>query len=139
MNLICTHGTCPSNPGTGSWGYVIVIDGEVVSEGSGYEPKSTSNRIELISIIRGLEDYVNRSTDKYVTVQSNSINIVNAFNKDWIRRWKQKGWMTRNKTPVAGVELWDQLLAIIRDLRVTWEKADESIWNKRAEFLTLGD
>lgn len=135
MNLICTYGICPKNPGMGSWGYVIVIDGETVCECLGAELKTTSNRIELMSIIRGISGYINISEDKYVTVQSNSVNVVNAFNKDWVRRWRQKGWITREKTPVAAVELWDQLLSFTKDLRVTWEKADKSAWNKRAEFL----
>ena len=51
---IFTDGSSRGNPGPGGWATIISFDDRVVELG-GYEKLTTNNRMELFSVIRGLE------------------------------------------------------------------------------------
>lgn len=51
-----SDGSCRLNPGgPGTWAFVVVDGREVVHEASGYDPETTSNRMEMMALIRGEE------------------------------------------------------------------------------------
>ena len=51
---IYTDGACRGNPGHGGWGTILVY-GKYEKELSGGEKLTTNNRMELLSVIKGIE------------------------------------------------------------------------------------
>ncbi len=101
--------------GPGGYG-VILRYGEHEKELSGFEPASTSQRMELIAAIRGLEALKSTMT---VKVFSDSQYLVRGMS-EWMDGWLRNG---RLETPdaLANQDLWQQLLALSRQHEVTWE------------------
>ncbi len=52
---IYTDGACVPNPGTGGWGFVAIDGNGVLYEATGTENDATSNRMEMIAVIKALE------------------------------------------------------------------------------------
>ena len=113
-----TDGACSGNPGPGGWAYVLRVDG-TETENSGGEAQSTNNRMELLSVIRGLQA-LTEPTD--VMVHLDSSYVMNAFEKNWIRGWQRNGWKNSAKKPVANRELWLELIAETERHRVKFTK-----------------
>lgn len=104
-----TDGACSGNPGPGGWGYVLRHPGtgkEV--EGSGAEPATTNNRMELQAVIEGL-----RVLKKPARVELwTDSQYVGKGVSEWMKGWKRNNWMRKagNKMePVKNVELWQEL------------------------------
>ena len=49
-----TDGSATTADKPGGWGYVVLINGAKVTEGSGYMPNATNNDAELEAVIHGL-------------------------------------------------------------------------------------
>ena len=83
---------------------------------SGFEPISTSQRMELIAAIRGLEALHNPSR---VHVFSDSQYLVRGMN-EWLAGWIRND---RLNTPdgLANQDLWKQLAALADKHKVQWE------------------
>ncbi len=109
---IYTDGAARGNPdGPGGYGTVLeYVDpkGELHTKeiSQGYQ-KTTNNRMELMSVIAGLEA-LNRPCD--VEIYSDSQYVVNAFNQNWIGGWIKKGWKRGKNEPVKNTDLWKRLL-----------------------------
>lgn len=101
--------------GPGGYG-VILRYGEHEKELSGFEPATTSQRMELLAAIRGLEAL---NTPKTVRLFSDSQYLVKGMNR-WIHGWNRNG---RLDTPdaLANQDLWQQLAALSRHHQVSWE------------------
>jgi len=101
--------------GPGGYG-VILRHGENEKELSGFEPVATSQRMELIAAIRGLEALNNRRT---VRVFSDSQYLVRGM-REWLSGWIRNG---RLDTPdaLANQDLWQQLAALSQQHAVSWE------------------
>ena len=101
--------------GPGGYG-VILRYGEHEKELSGFEPASTSQRMELIAAIRGLEALNNRSR---VRVYSDSQYLVRGMS-EWLSGWIRSG---RLETPEAlkNQDLWQRLALLSGRHEVTWE------------------
>src|SRR5437868_13046383 len=110
-----TDGACSGNPGPGGWAFILrhPASGKEM-EHSGGEPMTTNNKMELLSVIRGLEALKRRSqvelfTDSEYVRQGLSV---------WMPKWKANGW--RRKTgpgaksgEVKNLELWQELDLLI--------------------------
>ncbi|MDT8444529.1 MAG: ribonuclease HI, partial [Desulfuromonadales bacterium] len=101
--------------GPGGYG-VILRYGEHERELSGFEPVSTSQRMELLAAIRGLEALNNPSR---VRVLSDSQYLVRGMSQ-WIHSWIRND---RLNTPdaLANQDLWKQLVSLSGKHEVTWE------------------
>ena len=113
---IYTDGACRGNPGKGGWGAVLVADGRE-KELSGGEPLTTNNRMELIGAITALEAL------KYpceVTLTSDSKYLTDAINKGWLDSWQSRGWRKADKSEVLNVDLWQQLIPLLKTHKVTF-------------------
>jgi ribonuclease HI len=101
--------------GPGGYG-VILRYGEHEKELSGFEPATTSQRMELLAAIRGLEALNNPRT---VRLFSDSQYLVKGMNS-WVHGWIRNG---RLDTPgaLANQDLWQQLVALSRHHQVCWE------------------
>ncbi len=101
--------------GPGGYG-VILRYGEHEKELSGFEPASTSQRMELTAAIRGLEALTSR---KRVRLLSDSQYLVRGMS-EWLPGWIRAG---RLESPEAlrNQDLWQRLAALSTDHEIIWE------------------
>lgn len=101
--------------GPGGYGVVLRYAGHE-KELSGFEPVATSQRMELIAAIKGLEALHNRSR---VRVFSDSQYLVRGMS-EWLHGWIRKG---RLEEPGAlkNQDLWQQLAALSDKHDIDWQ------------------
>lgn len=132
-----TDGACSGNPGPGGWAYILKHPASgAVREESGGESSTTNNRMELLSVIRGLE-----SLDRPCRVDlfSDSQYVVNGLN-EWLEGWKAKNWRNSKREPVKNMELWQQLdeLRKVHTIISHWIKGhNEHPENERCDQLAV--
>ncbi|WP_185861383.1 ribonuclease HI [Blattabacterium cuenoti] len=103
---IYTDGSSKGNPGPGGYGIFIEIffghlyNRKIISEGFRY---TTNNRMELLSVIIGLEKIENKKQN--ISVFTDSKYIVNTIQKKWIYKWEKTDF--KNK---KNVDLWKRFL-----------------------------
>lgn len=116
--VIYTDGACSGNPGAGGYCAILSYNG-MTKTVSGFEEKTTNNRMELMAIIKGLKA-LKESCD--VDVYSDSSYCVNAFNEGWILNWRKNGWHTSDKKDVKNSELWQELIRLSEYHNITFNK-----------------
>ena len=99
-----TDGSALGNPGKGGWGYILIFKGHKKT-GSGGVKHATNNQMELMAVIKGLEE-VKEPCD--IQLFSDSKYVLDGLEK-WIHNWKSKGWKTANRKDVKNKELWIEL------------------------------
>ena len=116
--ILYTDGACSGNPGPGGWGALLIWN-KKEKELSGSSADTTNNRMEMRAVIEGL-----RALTKpcHVKIHSDSALIVNAFNQNWIKNWKKRGWKKANKKPVENQDLWKEMLDVMEPHKVEWIK-----------------
>lgn len=105
---IFTDGSCSGNPGKGGWAALLRYK-EVERMISGSESYTTNNRMELLAVIKAIEQL------KYpckISITSDSQYVLNGITN--IQRWKLKGW---NK--IKNAEMWIHLSNIIAQHEVS--------------------
>lgn len=110
-----TDGACSGNPGPGGYGAILRCGG-YEKEICGGEANTTNNRMELMAVIAGLEA-LNRSCD--VTIYSDSKYFVDAVEKGWAKSWRAKGWVKGDKTKAKNPDLWERLLDLLDNHKIT--------------------
>ena len=131
---VYSDGACSGNPGPGGWGAIVIFPDGRREERSGYEPRTTNNRMELMGVLQGLSLVPN---DTAVTVVSDSQYVVNG-GRTWVDGWKRRGWKTAGKTEVLNRDLWESIDAERSRLRLTWEWVrghNGHVFNERADEL----
>jgi len=135
--ILYTDGACSGNPGIGGWGAVLIF-GEHRRELSGGDAMTTNNRMELMSVIVGLEHL---KFPCKVDVYSDSAYTVNGFLQGWVYGWEKNNWKKADKKPVLNDDLWKRLLSLTRQHEVTFHKvkghADNEL-NNRCDELARG-
>lgn len=131
---VFTDGSAVPNPGEGGWGAVYVVDGEVVSQASGYGGDTTNNRMEFTALIEATK----LVPDGIETmVYSDSKLAVQTIN-EWAEGWKRRGWK-RKSGPVENLDLVKSAYETYRlrpDLTLVWIKAHVGYtWNEYADEL----
>ncbi len=98
MIVIFTDGAAKGNPGPGGYGAVLkfVQHRKELSEGFRL---TTNNRMELLAVIRALQEI--KTTEYPVQVYSDSKYVVDAIEKGWLWSWQKKGFKDK-KNP----DLW---------------------------------
>src|ERR1700729_3593940 len=91
--LLFTDGGCSGNPGPGGWAFILrhPASGKELEQ-SGAEPLTTNNRMELLSVIQGLQALKKRS---HVELFTDSEYVRQGL-AQWMAKWKANGW--RRKT-----------------------------------------
>ena len=113
---IYTDGACSGNPGPGGWGTVLRF-GAHEKELSGGEANTTNNRMELTAVIEGLKALKEPCE---VTLTTDSKYVCDSINKGWVYGWQKRGWVKSDKKPALNVDLWEQLLPLLEQHRVTF-------------------
>lgn len=98
MITIFTDGAAKGNPGPGGYGVVMKYNHHRKELSEGFR-HTTNNRMELLAVIRALQELKVR--DIPVTIYSDSKYVVDAIEKGWLWGWQKKGFQDK-KNP----DLW---------------------------------
>jgi ribonuclease HI len=110
-----SDGACKGNPGPGGWG-VVLRYGQHERRLYGGEQGTTNNRMELLAVIRGLQQ-LKRSSRVMVTTDSQYVK--NGITQ-WIHSWKRNGWKTAGRKAVKNADLWQLLDSEASRHEVDW-------------------
>lgn len=115
-----TDGACSGNPGPGGWGAILRY-GKHEKELFGGEKETTNNRMELTAAIEALKAIKEPCDVRLVT---DSKYLSDGIGKGWAQSWQQNGWRKADKKPALNVDLWEQLLELLKIHNVTidWVK-----------------
>lgn len=124
---IYTDGASRGNPGPGGYGVVLIsAQGHYKEISAGYR-QTTNNRMELLSVIVGLES-LKKPCDE-VTVFSDSKYVVDAVEKGWVFNWVKKGFKDKKNS-----DLWKRFLNIYKKHGVRFEWVKGHAGNKYNEI-----
>jgi ribonuclease HI len=136
--IIYTDGACSGNPGDGGWGAILKY-GKHEKEISGFEKNTTNNQMELRAAIEALKCLKEPCE---VELYSDSAYLVNAFTKNWVKNWKENGWVTSSKEEVKNIDLWKQLDKYTEIHNIKWIKVkghSDNEFNNRCDELATGE
>lgn len=111
--VIYTDGSCIGNGSAnarGGWAWCMVIDGELTWEDYGTVSDTTNNRMELLAVIKALED-----TSGDIKIISDSNYVVKGIT-EWINGWKKRQWKK-----VKNVDLWKRLDTLTTGRTIKWK------------------
>jgi ribonuclease HI len=123
---IYTDGACQGNPGPGGGGWAVAPTGEPC--GSGGEPATTNQRMEVFAVIDALRTHADVADEHGapipIEIVSDSTYVVKCFNDKWYVNWRRNGWKNAKKQPVANVDLWQPLIELVEagDVSFRWVK-----------------
>jgi ribonuclease HI len=129
---IYTDGAAKGNPGPGGYG-LIMQSGEHYKEFSQGYRLTTNNRMELLSVIVGLEKI--KALGARVVVVSDSKYVVDAVEKKWIEGWIKRSWKN-----VKNPDLWKRYLQVAakHHVKMHWVKGHNGHpMNERCDALAV--
>jgi ribonuclease HI len=119
--IIYTDGGCHGNPGPGAWAFVLLgSDGNAVSR-AGVEQSTTNNRMELLAVIKAIEEIDPGLTAEGDIVIHTDSQYVQKGITQWITNWEKNGWLTSTKKPVKNKELWQELKLAADRYTIRWK------------------
>lgn len=92
------------------------VDCEVVHQESGSEEKTTSNRMELTAILKSLLALGHEAHQSKVIVYSDSAYSVNAFRDNWVKKWEENGYQTKQGR-LKNKDLWIPLIYVVKQFQ----------------------
>jgi ribonuclease HI len=123
--LLFTDGACSGNPGPGGWAFILKHPGTgKVLEQSGGEAQTTNNRMELLSVIRGLETLRRPS---HVEVFTDSEYVRQGLNS-WMPKWKANGWRrkpnaySKSGGEIKNLDLWKELDSLVAKHQIKYTR-----------------
>lgn len=135
---IFTDGACSGNPGPGGYAAILRYK-EQEKEIFGALKETTNNRMELTAVIMALKTLKEPCE---VEIFSDSKYVVDSFKKGWIDNWQKNGWKTSNRKPVLNVDLWKELLILLKvhDVTFFWVKGHNAHpENERCDSLAVNE
>lgn len=121
MILIYTDGSCLGNPGPGGYGIIIKYENGNTQKLSGGSKYTTNNRIELIAVIRALQQI--KETGQNICIITDSKYVVDSVTKGWVYKWEHSQWLKKGQ-PVLNSDLWKILIELLQlnDIKFRWIK-----------------
>ncbi len=131
---IYTDGGCYPNPGHGGWGAIILYNGMEL-EIYGGETPTTSNRMELMAIIEGINKAIELGADD-ILIRSDSMYCCKTINL-WMEGWHRNDYI-RNDEKIPNDDLIEKIYQLSAKVKIEalWIKShagDE--YNERADKL----
>jgi ribonuclease HI len=127
--LLYADGACKKNGqknSIGGWGFVLIWDNLTKEcHRAGFENHTTNNRMEIKSVLWGLEEIKIRWGNLKkgnVLVMSDSQYTINGASS-WMYGWQRLGWRKRkkeNKNPLLNIDLWKQMFDICKEINPTF-------------------
>ena len=134
--VLYTDGACSGNPGPGGYGAILIYKG-IEKEISGGELNTTNNKMEIMAVIKGLEN-IKEPCD--VTVYSDSAYVVNTIEKGWIYSWQRNNWVKSDKSVVKNIDLWKKMLEFMKIHNIAFVKVKghaDNEYNNRCDKLAV--
>jgi len=128
--VVYTDGAALGNPGQGG-SPAVLIYGDKRKEIFGAYAFTTNNRMELLAVIRALDNIKSRGIP--VHIYSDSQYVCNAILKGWLFGWKKKGWVK-----VKNPDLWQRFYPLYELFKPQfhWVKGHSSVpENERCDVL----
>lgn len=132
MIVIYTDGAAKGNPGPGGYGAVLKFRQHRKELSEGFR-LTTNNRMELLAVIKALEEIKVEGIP--VTIYSDSKYVVDAVEKGWLWGWQKKGFKDK-KNP----DLWRRYIPLHLKYRpkFVWVKGHAgNIENERCDQLAV--
>ena len=132
-----TDGSCRGNPGPGGWAFILKHPASgKTKEGSGGEPETTNNRMELTALIKGLEAL---KTTSVVHLWSDSKYVLDGFG-EWMHKWHRMGWKRspNSVNHVKNDDLWRKLYELSQKhhVKTNWVRGHQGhVENERCDEL----
>ena len=115
ITSIWTDGACSGNPGKGGWGVLIRHNNKDIKL-SGNEDNTTNNRMEMMAVIKALE---NISNNYKVKLYTDSKYVKDGITI-WILNWKKNNWKNSQKKDVKNKDLWLRLDMLSQKFNIDW-------------------
>jgi len=140
---IYVDGSCRGNPGVGGYAFCFYIkdNEEWFLFGRGNQENATNNQMELLSIIKSLEEIEEKELKfKTITVCSDSAYVVNGFLENWIDKWEKNNWKTNKGLVVLNQDYWKKLKQLVKNNKVNFKKVGRkcekiSMVSKEAKYI----
>ena len=132
MITIYTDGAAKGNPGPGGYGTVLIYKQHRKELSEGFR-LTTNNRMELLAVIKGLEEL--KVEGLPVQIFSDSKYVVDAVEKGWIWGWQKKGFKDKKN-----VDLWKRYIPLHLRFKpkFVWVKGHAgNIENERCDVLAV--
>lgn len=126
---IITDGSADNTRGTGGWCAIIKV-GSSLTEITGWEESTTSNRMELMAAIQGLRHL---KFPTKVHLVSDSTYMLKTLRNKWYERWFEEEQLHR-----PNLDLWHNLVGLVNFHEVEFTKVkghSGHYWNDRADTL----
>ncbi|MFZ9662011.1 MAG: ribonuclease HI [Chitinophagaceae bacterium] len=128
---IYTDGSSRGNPGRGGYGTILIWKGKAKELSQGYQ-HTTNNRMELMSVIAGLEALNREGLD--IVIYSDSQYIVKAVKEGWLENWIRTDFKGGKKN----ADLWRKFYSLYKKhhVKFIWVKGHaENPFNNRCDEL----
>ena len=112
-----SDGCAEPNPGKGAYATILRHEKYEKIFTQGYI-HTTNNRMELMGVIRGLNEIKKKCN---VTVTTDSQYVINGIEKGWAKNWRNKNWMKKPTKKVLNSDLWKQLLLLTEYHNITFK------------------
>ncbi len=101
MITIYTDGSCLGNPGKGGWAFRVILNNTFL-DNSGYEEKTTNNRMELLAVINAIKELYNlgiiqEDKKQQLKVITDSNYVIKCATKEWKRNKNLDLWEIYDK------------------------------------------
>lgn len=130
--IIFTDGAAKGNPGPGGYGAVLLLGESILELGEG-KSVTTNNEMELKAVVEALKNVPDGA--KNVEIYTDSKYVVEGA-KGWIFGWMKNGWKTKVGGDVSHKEIWQELVELLKKVKVEWHKVPGHvgiIGNERAD------
>jgi len=119
----------------GGWAFVVANQGQEVHRESGVELLTTSNRMEMVAVIRALQSVGDFAGGGPAYLYSDSQYVVRGAT-EWLMTWKRNGWQKSTGGLVSNRDLWEELDAawVQVNVRIGWVRGHVGV-----EFNELAD
>jgi ribonuclease HI len=109
--VVYTDGACSGNLGPGGWAWAVPRG----RYASGATARTTNQRMELMAVLEAA-----KALDGPLEVVSDSRYIISCFRDRWWEGWLLKDWTNSQQRPVVDRDLWEPLIAIVRQRGITF-------------------
>jgi ribonuclease HI len=129
--LIYTDGSSRGNPGPGGYGIVMLWGNNTKEISAGYR-LTTNNRMELLAVIKALENLTKQQIP--LTIFTDSKYVVDSVTKGWLQTWIKTGFKGGKKNR----DLWERYDAISKNFIINfqWVKGHaNNMYNNKCDVL----
>ena len=113
---IFTDGSCLGNPGPGGYGIIVRENGHDTELSAGYA-LTTNNRMELLAVIKALEELSGHCA---LTLVTDSSYVVKGMT-EYLPNWQKRHWRSSTGGPVKNQDLWRRLVSACEGHKITWQ------------------